>query len=90
MRLHKVSGRHANFACPEVTLSQWTTQRAKVAALSRSRRADDSELIEARRNLKAAKLEEYVARVVAQAPPLTDEQAHRIASLLRPYGGDAA
>lgn len=71
-------------------MSTWTKDRAKVASLSRVRPQTDPELIEARRNLKAAKLEEYVARVVAQAPPLSDEQAHRIASLLRPYGGDAA
>ena len=51
---------------------------------------DDPELLTARRDLKAAKLEEYVARVVATAPPLTDDQANRIASLLRPYGRDAA
>lgn len=68
----------------------WTRDRAKVASLSRVREATDPELVEARQNLKAAKLEEYVARVVATAPPLTDEQASRIASMLRPYGGDAA
>lgn len=36
--------------------------------------------------LAAAKLEAYVARVVAEAPPLSATQAHRIASLL---GGGA-
>ncbi len=71
-------------------MSSWTHERAKVASLSRSRSHDDAELIEARRNLKAAKLEEYVARVVATAPPLSEEQATRIASLLRPYGGASA
>ena len=68
----------------------WTRDRATVASLSRVRPSNDPQLIEARQNLKAAKLEEYVARVVATAPPLTDEQASRIASMLRPYGGDAA
>lgn len=71
-------------------MSTWTQNRAKVASLSRVRPNDDPELLAARRDLKAAKLEEYVARVVATAPPLTDEQASRIASMLRPYGGDAA
>lgn len=28
---------------------------------------------------------EYVAQVVATAPPLNDDQAARIASMLRPY-----
>lgn len=68
----------------------WTSERARVASLSRSRKPNDPDLINARRNLCAAKLEEYVARVVAEAPPLTEEQANRIASKLRPFGGDAA
>lgn len=38
----------------------------------------------ARRDLRAARLADYVAEVVAQAPPLTDAQRDRIASLLRP------
>ena len=71
-------------------MSTWTENRAKVASWSRTRPADDPELLAARRDLKAAKLEEYVAKVVATAPPLTDEQANKIASLLRPYGGASA
>lgn len=63
-------------------MSNWTTHRAKVAGLSRSRKADDPELVDARQKLKAARLEDYVARVVAEAPPLTEDQKHRIASLL--------
>lgn len=70
-----------------MSTESWTSQRAKVASLSRSRPANDPELIEARQNLKALKLEEYVRRVVDQAPPLTPEQADRIAALLRPAGG---
>lgn len=70
----------------------WTHERAKVASLSRSRPANDPELVAARRNLKAIRLEEYVEKVVAEAPPLTDEQRDRIATLLRPskIGGGAA
>ena len=68
----------------------WTSERARVASLSRSRKPDDPDLINARRNLCAARLEEYVARVVAEAPPLTEAQANRIAARLRPYGGEAA
>ncbi|SFS15703.1 hypothetical protein SAMN04487783_2107 [Agrococcus baldri] len=70
------------------SLSSWTSERARVASLSRSRTADDPDLLEARRNLKAARLAEYVERVVAEAPPLTPQQRDRIASLLR--GGVAA
>lgn len=68
-------------------MTTWTSERARVASLSRSRSTDDPELIEARRNLKAERLADYVARVVAEAPPLTDAQRDRIAALLRPAGG---
>ncbi|EFD51957.1 hypothetical protein HMPREF0569_1187 [Micrococcus luteus SK58] len=62
----------------------WTAERARVASLSRSRTPDDPELLDARRNLAAERLALYVARVVAEAPPLTDAQRDRIAALLRP------
>lgn len=67
-------------------------ERARVASLTRSRTPDDPELVKARQSLKAAKLEDYIARTVATAPPLTDEQAQRLAALLRPTAGgpDAA
>lgn len=61
----------------------WTHHRGRVAALSRSRSADDPELVDARRDLKAQRLADHVAKVVAEAPPLTDEQRERIAGLLR-------
>lgn len=65
----------------------WTSERARIASLSRSRKPDDPELETARRNLRAAKLEEYVQRVVDAAPPLTPEQIDRVSVLLR--GGAA-
>lgn len=43
----------------------------------------------ARQDLAAAKIEDFVQRTVAAAPPLTPEQRDRIASLLR-AGGAAA
>lgn len=64
--------------------------RARVGSLSRSRTPDDPELVEARQSLKAASLADYVARQVAEAPPLTDEQRGRIARLLRPTRTGAA
>lgn len=67
----------------------WTSERARVASLTRSRKADDPELVEARRNMRALKLEEYVLRVVDEAPPLTNEQRERIAALLRAGGASA-
>ncbi len=61
-------------------------ERGRVAALSRSRTSADPELVSARRNLRAARLEDHVQRVLAEAPPLTDEQRERIAALLRAGG----
>lgn len=70
--------------------TEWTHHRAKVAALSRDRSPDDPQLLAARRDLAAANVERYVARVVAEAPPLTPEQRDRIARLLRNSGAGAA
>ena len=64
-------------------------ERARVAALTRSRTNDDPELIEARRNLTAEKLAAYIRRTVDTAPPLTPEQRERLAQLLRGGGRDA-
>lgn len=61
-------------------------ERARIASLTRSRTADDPELIEARRNLRAASLESHITRILDEAPPLTDEQRHRIAGLLTAGG----
>lgn len=65
----------------------WTSERARVASLSRSREADDPDLINARRNLKAARLSDYIKRVVAEAPPLSAEQRSHLAGL---FDGGAA
>lgn len=61
----------------------WTADRARVASLSRSRTPDDPDLINARRDLKASRLEAHIRRIVADAPAFTAEQAHRLASILR-------
>lgn len=65
-------------------MSTWTHYRAQVSSLSRSRAADDPDLIEARRNLRAARLEAHIEKALADAPPLTDQQLERIARLLTP------
>jgi hypothetical protein len=62
----------------------FTHERARVAALSRSRTPDDPELLDARRNMRTESLAAHIARVVAEAPPLTAEQRDRLALLLRP------
>ncbi len=65
-------------------MSNWTHERAKVASLARSRSEDDPDLVEARRNLRAERLELYIQRTIDGAPPLTDSQRARLAGLLRP------
>lgn len=57
------------------------TERARIAALSRSRDATDPELVEARRNLRAEMLAESIRKTLATAPPLTDDQHRRLAGL---------
>jgi hypothetical protein len=70
-------------------MSTWTSERARIAAISRGirageRPANDPALDEAKRNLRALRTEEYITKVLAEAPPLTDEQRCRLAQLLRP------
>lgn len=64
-------------------MPQWTHHRARVAALSRDRAPNDPELVAARLSLRAERLAQHVAKVVAEAPPLTPTQRDRIAVLLR-------
>lgn len=60
-------------------------ERARVAALTRSRTSDDPDLVDARRNLAAERLAAYIEKTVAAAPPLTPEQRTRLTELLRPH-----
>jgi hypothetical protein len=64
--------------------------RGRYASLTRSRPADDPDLIDARRDLRAQVLAESVARLVAGAPKLTADQIARVTGLLQTAGGDAA
>jgi len=57
---------------------------ARIGALSRSRKPDDPDLIEAQRALRVLQAEEYVRRLVDGFPPLTREQRARLATLLQP------
>lgn len=63
-------------------MSDWTKQRARVAALSRHHSQDHPSVAEARRDLKAERLAEQVERALADAPPLSESQRRRIAALL--------
>lgn len=66
----------------------WKQKRARIARLSQDHAPDHPDLVEARRELKAQRLEEHIAQVVSTAPKLTVAQRDRIAAILR--GGDAA
>lgn len=60
----------------------WTKKRSRLAnTLRQNPSADVTEL---RRDLKAARLEDYIKRTVDAAPPLTVEQRERLAHLLTP------
>lgn len=58
------------------------SHRARVAALTRHHPDNPEFVTSARRDLAAAKLEDYVRRTVDKAPPLTPEQRDRIAAAL--------
>lgn len=66
----------------------WTHERARLANLSRYRPHDKLAIESARRDLRAARLEDYIRRAVAEAPPLKQSQRDQLALLLR--GGDHA
>lgn len=57
-----------------------TQARARLAA--RTRHYPDGDHAEARRDLAAANIQAYVQRVIAAAPPLTNEQREKLAMLL--------
>ncbi len=68
----------------------WTSERARVAALSRDRQPDDPALIEARRNLRALRLEEHIRTILDGEPALTNEQAEHLGTVLTNYHRDQA
>jgi hypothetical protein len=70
------------------TTSSWTSERARIAALKRGirageRPANDPALTEAYRNLRALRLEEHVAEILAGWPRLTDSQIYNVVAILR-------
>lgn len=68
-------------------MSDLMTHRGRVAALTRSRRDDDPELVSERQKLAAARVEAYIRKTVEAAPPLDQATRDRLALLLR--GGAA-
>jgi hypothetical protein len=66
-------------------LSTWTKTRSQIAL--EKRRDPDADVSALKQTLKAQRLEEYITRVVGEAPALTDEQRQRLAALLNAGGG---
>lgn len=60
-----------------------TRERAKVASLTRIHPANHPDLLDARRRLAVANLEQYIGKITTVAPPLTDEQRAHLAALIR-------
>ena len=63
--------------------------RARIAALARTKPADDPELVEEKKAFWTQRIEDYVRDTLEKAPPLSDEQRSRLAELLRPVRGGA-
>lgn len=70
------------------TRAEFNHTRARVARSTRTHGADAPETINARRDFAAAKIADHIAKVVADAPPLTAEQRDRLTAILR--GGSVA
>ncbi|APE15702.1 hypothetical protein BOH72_11210 [Mycobacterium sp. WY10] len=66
----------------------WTKARSDLGHAAKAFGPDHPKTIEARRNFRAEKLADHVRKVVAEAPPLTQEQRDRIAAILRGGAGE--
>ena len=64
--------------------------RGRLGDLSRRHDQDSRPIQDARRDLAVAKIEDYIEKVVAEAPPLTPAQYDKLASLLQGGGPNAA
>ncbi|MCP9272780.1 hypothetical protein [Mycolicibacterium arenosum] len=73
---------------PDHPATTWQQERARIAGFSSrpNRPPDDPELVEARRNMRALKLEDDVRKVLAGEPALSPEQCQRIADVLTAGG----
>lgn len=57
--------------------------RARHNGLKSTLGPDHPRVLDAQRELAAAKLDEYIRKTVAEAPPLTDEQRDRLAGIFK-------
>jgi hypothetical protein len=66
----------------------WKNERARVASLTRSRKPDDPDLLNARLKLKTLRLDDQVSVFISTLPSLSDGQRQRVARSLQSCGGD--
>lgn len=62
----------------------WMQKRGKLARLSRDLPADHPDIVALRTELKLDRAAEYITKLIADTPPLTDEQRTRLTELLKP------
>ena len=62
----------------------WMELRARVAALARRRDPDDPELVAAKDALAADTVTRKIAELLAEAPPLNEQQRATLAAVLGP------
>lgn len=62
------------------TSSSWRKERARLASATYHNRPKEAAV--ARRNLRALRAEEYLRRLIDEAPPLTSTQLDRLRSVL--------
>lgn len=61
--------------------------KARATIAGKRRQNPQADVTELQRNLRALKAEEYISRLVDEAPPLSSAQRSRLAALLAPAGG---
>jgi hypothetical protein len=67
----------------------WTSERARLAVTIRHHPDDLAAIQLARRDLRAARAEDYLRGVVGEHPPLTTEQRLRLVTVLAEAGEPA-
>lgn len=64
--------------------TSWMQKRGRLARLSRDLPPDHPEIIALRTELRLDRAQEYITKLIADSPPLTDEQRTRLTELLKP------
>jgi len=65
-------------------------KRGKLARLSRDLPPYHPDIIALRTELKLDRAQEYISKLIAETPPLTDEQRTKLVELLKPVRVNAA